>query len=73
MDEKAGAKKGIQYWKITISGEMAFIYFAVLFHEKGLTELINGSAFSPLKSKNWVFPGKRYLGYWSEKETRYTS
>ena len=73
IDENAGAKKGIQYWKMTTSGSVLLIYFTVFFHENGFTELINLSTFSSSKSKNCDFPGNNDLGYCKENDTLWIS
>jgi len=65
-DPKDGAKKGIQYLKITKSGWSSIILLAVFFHEIGLTELnIRSVSYGTAAgdSLNCEFPGNRKSGY----------
>ncbi len=65
-DPKDGAKKGIQYLKITKSGLSSIILLAVFFHEIGLTELnIRSVSYGTVAgdSLNCEFPGNRKSGY----------
>jgi hypothetical protein len=69
-DVKAGAKNGIQYRNMRISGLNSMTLFAVLRHEHGLIELKTRSLFSwtaGVPFFSWDVPGKNIFGYWVVK------